>query len=65
LYPLLFTSLAKAMVLVGQLAIQTLQPLHFSVSTTIAPLSAILKYFLVYRFSTNLDEKIEKWNKKL
>jgi len=41
LYPLLFTSLAKAMVLVGQFTRHTLHPLHFSVSTTIAPLSAI------------------------
>jgi small subunit ribosomal protein S1 len=40
-YPLLLTCFARAIVCVGQLATQTPQPLHFSVSTTIAPLNAI------------------------
>jgi len=44
---LLLTSLDKAMVPVGQLAMQTLQPLHLSVSTTIAPFSAIFFSFFI------------------
>jgi len=50
LYPLLLTSLAKAMVFVGQLARHTPHPLHFSESTTIAPFNAIFTNSLIYKF---------------
>ncbi len=50
LYPLRLTSFVKAMVLVGQLTRHTPHPLHFSLSTTIAPFNAIFTNSLIYNF---------------
>jgi len=65
---LLLTSLAKAIVLVGQLARHTPHPLHFSLSTTIAPFNAMFTINLVYKFLQkyiNLPKKAINRNEKV
>lgn len=44
LYPLEFTSRENSITLVGQATIQTPHPLHFTVSTTIAPFDLAIRF---------------------